>query len=506
MPAPQAGAAGRQARSISPSTGCARRSSSARSASPPPSTRRSASEADIAAATALPGILKTCTEGYDGKGQVRVADRADARRRLGSKLGGATASSKRWSISRCEISVIVARGLDGADALLPDRAQRPSRRHPAHHDRAVAPGRRRRWPTAERYGAELARRPRSRGPGGAGDVRHQGRRACSPTRWRRGRTIPATGRSTPAPPASSSSWCARSAACRWAPVDVLTPSRMENLIGDEADDWPRYLADPTARLHLYGKAEARPGRKMGHVTFLKRVLTPRSAAGPRLDLRLQLLDLHDVVDAPVEEAPGRLAARRAVVQPVEQRRGVDAGQGRPLGVEIEIGAGVAGGVPHGVDRLYSSRSASGALNGSDEQRQRPARRLAVAGMALEPDADGGLDAVADLQAGDALLLHVLDRAQVGALADMGQQPDRPAGEQPVGLAGRQRRAGATRPAGRPGSSPRRRPRKPLRRPAGHAIRRRDRLDLGYFQRSYGKYRAFRRGFPRVFPCDTTAAS
>jgi 5-(carboxyamino)imidazole ribonucleotide synthase len=33
------------------------------------------SEADIAAATALPGILKTCTEGYDGKGQVRVADR-----------------------------------------------------------------------------------------------------------------------------------------------------------------------------------------------------------------------------------------------------------------------------------------------------------------------------------------------------------------------------------------------------------------------------------------------
>ena len=51
-------------------------------------------------------------------------------------------------------------------------------------------------------------------------------------------------------------------------VDVLAPSRMENLIGDEADDWPRYLADPTARLHLYGKAEARPGRKMGHVTYV----------------------------------------------------------------------------------------------------------------------------------------------------------------------------------------------------------------------------------------------
>ena len=53
------------------------------------------------------------------------------------------------------------------------------------------------------------------------------------------------------------------------PVDVLAPSRMENLIGEEANDWARYLADPTARLHLYGKTSPQPGRKMGHVTFLK---------------------------------------------------------------------------------------------------------------------------------------------------------------------------------------------------------------------------------------------
>ena len=37
------------------------------------------------------------------------------------------------------------------------------------------------------------------------------------------------------------------------PVDVIAPSRMENLIGDEANDWLKYLGDPTARLHLYGK-------------------------------------------------------------------------------------------------------------------------------------------------------------------------------------------------------------------------------------------------------------
>ncbi|MGA9581943.1 MAG: 5-(carboxyamino)imidazole ribonucleotide synthase [Allosphingosinicella sp.] len=49
---------------------------------------------------------------------------------------------------------------------------------------------------------------------------------------------------------------------------ALTGARveMENLIGDEADGWAEILADPAAHLHLYGKGEARPGRKMGHVT------------------------------------------------------------------------------------------------------------------------------------------------------------------------------------------------------------------------------------------------
>jgi 5-(carboxyamino)imidazole ribonucleotide synthase len=41
---------------------------------------------------------------------------------------------------------------------------------------------------------------------------------------------------------------------------------MDNLIGAEALDMARHLADPRAHLHLYGKAEAREGRKMGHVT------------------------------------------------------------------------------------------------------------------------------------------------------------------------------------------------------------------------------------------------
>ena len=41
---------------------------------------------------------------------------------------------------------------------------------------------------------------------------------------------------------------------------------MTNLIGDDVDQWPEILAEPGVQLHLYGKPEARPGRKTGHVT------------------------------------------------------------------------------------------------------------------------------------------------------------------------------------------------------------------------------------------------
>ena len=47
-------------------------------------------------------------------------------------------------------------------------------------------------------------------------------------------------------------------------VDV----RMENIIGPDGADISRYLEAPNAKLHLYGKQEIRPGRKMGHVTHL----------------------------------------------------------------------------------------------------------------------------------------------------------------------------------------------------------------------------------------------
>ena len=39
-------------------------------------------------------------------------------------------------------------------------------------------------------------------------------------------------------------------------------------IGDDALNWNDYIADPAAHLHLYGKPDVRPGRKMGHVTWV----------------------------------------------------------------------------------------------------------------------------------------------------------------------------------------------------------------------------------------------
>jgi 5-(carboxyamino)imidazole ribonucleotide synthase len=58
------------------------------------------------------------------------------------------------------------------------------------------------------------------------------------------------------------------AVCGWPLGETARLGRVEmrNLIGHDADGWEQILAEPGAHLHLYGKAEARAGRKMGHVT------------------------------------------------------------------------------------------------------------------------------------------------------------------------------------------------------------------------------------------------
>lgn len=73
----------------------------------------------------------------------------------------------------------------------------------------------------------------------------------------------------PASPISSSNSSAPCAGCPLGDPGLRCPAEMVNLIGDDIKTWAEYLALPNAKLHLYGEAEARPGRKMGHVTLLK---------------------------------------------------------------------------------------------------------------------------------------------------------------------------------------------------------------------------------------------
>jgi 5-(carboxyamino)imidazole ribonucleotide synthase len=60
-----------------------------------------------------------------------------------------------------------------------------------------------------------------------------------------------------------------SASARARPSWWCRASAMKNLIGEDVASWREIMADTTAHVHLYGKGEARPGRKMGHVTWLE---------------------------------------------------------------------------------------------------------------------------------------------------------------------------------------------------------------------------------------------
>jgi 5-(carboxyamino)imidazole ribonucleotide synthase len=52
-------------------------------------------------------------------------------------------------------------------------------------------------------------------------------------------------------------------------TDLTAPRiEMHNLLGGDAESWREILSDRAAHLHLYGKGQGRPGRKMGHVTRL----------------------------------------------------------------------------------------------------------------------------------------------------------------------------------------------------------------------------------------------
>jgi 5-(carboxyamino)imidazole ribonucleotide synthase len=74
-------------------------------------------------------------------------------------------------------------------------------------------------------------------------------------------------------------------------TDLTAPGvAMANLLGDlwtgGEPEWSDVLTEPRAKLHLYGKAEARPGRKMGHLTVV--AASPAQAGGTARRLRDQI--------------------------------------------------------------------------------------------------------------------------------------------------------------------------------------------------------------------------
>ncbi len=208
-----------------------------------------------------PAILKTRRFGYDGKGQVRIDDAAAAEAAL-AEMQGAPAILEGFVSFSHEVSVIGARGLDGrvacfdpgenvhSDGILRTTTV-PARLSTAQRTDAVLLAGR--ILNALDYvgvmGVELFVTP------GGLVVNEIAPRVHNSGHWtQQGCTVDQFEQHIRA----VAGWPLGDGA-RYA--DVV----MENLIGDDMDRVPQIAAEPGASLHLYGKAEAKPGRKMGHV-------------------------------------------------------------------------------------------------------------------------------------------------------------------------------------------------------------------------------------------------
>jgi len=210
------------------------------------------------------GILKTRRFGYDGKGQVKVASAKDAEKAFAS-FKGAPAILEGFVDFAFEASVVAARGADGQFAAYDP----PENDHENHIlRRSTVPSR---LSAAQVDDAKAM----AKAIGDALD--YVGVFAVELFVGRNGELLV----NEIAPRVHNSGhWTIEACQCSQFEQHIravagwpLGPSVrhadavMENIIGAEADAWEA-LAKSGA-LHLYGKKEARPGRKMGHVTRLK---------------------------------------------------------------------------------------------------------------------------------------------------------------------------------------------------------------------------------------------
>lgn len=227
------------------------------------------SEADIGSAIdkiGVPAILKSATLGYDGKGQV-VINRDDELLPAYLSMGGVECVLEKKIDLALEVSAIVARNSDGQSVCYPiiENEHRDGILHmsivPARVDEALAEQARQQaieladaldytgilaveffiTTEGELLFNEMAPRPHNSG--------HYTKDACVTSQFEQQVRM----------------------MCSLEPGDtrLISPVVMVNMLGDLWDpDWARLLSHCEIKLHLYGKKEARPGRKMGHFNVL----------------------------------------------------------------------------------------------------------------------------------------------------------------------------------------------------------------------------------------------
>ncbi|MCV6594355.1 MAG: 5-(carboxyamino)imidazole ribonucleotide synthase [Silicimonas sp.] len=227
--------------------------------------------AQAMAETGVPAILKTRRLGYDGKGQARIMDIHGGQAALDA-IGGAPSVLEGFVNFSREISVIAARGMDDRIACFEPGEN-------VHKDGILH---------TTTVPAQISRETRERAFGIAGTILaaldYVGVLGVELFDTPEGLIV-----NEIAPRVHNSGhWTEAGAVIDqfeqhiravtgWPLVDPLRHSDvvMTNLIGDDLAEVPKIRAETGALLHLYGKAEARPGRKMGHVTRVTGPATDR---------------------------------------------------------------------------------------------------------------------------------------------------------------------------------------------------------------------------------------
>jgi 5-(carboxyamino)imidazole ribonucleotide synthase len=216
-----------------------------------------------------PAVLKTAAWGYDGKGQAVIRSAGDALAAWQS-LRTSEAILEAWIDFEKEVSVVAARGVDGDCVVFPV-FENAHRNHIL--DVTVCPA---------RLSDHLQREARDLARSVLTTLDVVGVLCVEFFVTKDGRLL--INETAPRPHNSGHLTIDAHHTCQFEQqvravcglplgnVDQWRPAAMANLLGDlwgaGEPNWSAALADPHIKLHLYGKREARPGRKMGHLTAL----------------------------------------------------------------------------------------------------------------------------------------------------------------------------------------------------------------------------------------------